>query len=356
MYLEYLRDRVAIFKERGKKVCVFPMGIAGKAMLTKLRSIGIEVDFFCDNNPKLWGQTYCGKVCVSKKELLKQAENVLVIIESIHYKEIKTQLLQEGVKHIERIYFEKIAAEQYISEAGNISEKIQAIKNVCEDDRSKAIFDHIMHAISMESIEDDYFKDIQDDNQYFDHDIVELSENEIFVDVGAYTGDSAEQFLRNCHGKYEKMHLFELDPLIYRRLQNNVPKLQTMGSGIIQCYPYGASDENTVIHFQSGDSNSTISAQDDNTAGFAKVITLDKVLDGEKVTFIKMDIEGAEQSALRGAENIIKAMRPKLAICIYHSLDDMLSIPVWLKKIVPEYKIYIRHYTDEMLETVCYAV
>lgn len=61
-------------------------------------------------------------------------------------------------------------------------------------------------------------------------------------------------------------------------------------------------------------------------------------------------------SALAGAETIIRMQKPKLAICIYHSPGDMLNIPLYIKKLVPEYSIYIRHYTDMMLETVCYAV
>ena len=69
-----------------------------------------------------------------------------------------------------------------------------------------------------------------------------------------------------------------------------------------------------------------------------------------------MDIEGAEVGALKGGSHIIKKQTPKLAICIYHSPEDMLEIPMQIKELVPEYRIYIRHYTDMMLETVCYAV
>ncbi len=87
-----------------------------------------------------------------------------------------------------------------------------------------------------------------------------------------------------------------------------------------------------------------------------EVRKLDDVLKGERVTFIKMDIEGSELAALKGAANTIRSQKPKLAICIYHSPQDMLNIPIYIKSLVPEYKIYIRHYTDMMLETVCYAV
>ncbi len=77
---------------------------------------------------------------------------------------------------------------------------------------------------------------------------------------------------------------------------------------------------------------------------------------GEDVTFIKMDVEGAEMKALMGAQNIIISKRPKLAICIYHMPpEDFWEIPIYIKSLVPEYKIFIRHYNFDILDTICYA-
>ena len=76
----------------------------------------------------------------------------------------------------------------------------------------------------------------------------------------------------------------------------------------------------------------------------------------EPVTFIKMDIEGAEPDALMGAEQTILKYKPKLAICIYHQPAHLYEIPMWIKSRVPEYNIYIRHHSNALNETVCYAV
>ena len=69
-----------------------------------------------------------------------------------------------------------------------------------------------------------------------------------------------------------------------------------------------------------------------------------------------MDIEGAEVNALLGAEENIKKQKPKLAICVYHKPEHLWKIPLYIKKIVPDYKLYIRHHTNQEYETVCYAV
>lgn len=86
------------------------------------------------------------------------------------------------------------------------------------------------------------------------------------------------------------------------------------------------------------------------------VINIDAVDECRDVTYIKMDIEGAELDALKGAETVIKKNHPKLAICIYHKNEDMVSIIEYIHQIVPEYKIYVRHHSRCVNETVCYAV
>ena len=80
------------------------------------------------------------------------------------------------------------------------------------------------------------------------------------------------------------------------------------------------------------------------------------LLGGRKVTFLKMDIEGSELAALRGAERIIREQRPKLAICVYHKPEDMWEIPSFILSCHPDYKLYLRHHSMLADETVLYAV
>ena len=80
------------------------------------------------------------------------------------------------------------------------------------------------------------------------------------------------------------------------------------------------------------------------------------ILYGEKVTMIKMDIEGYELKALMGAKQIIKEQKPKLAICAYHTFSHLWEIPLLIKSLNPDYKIYLRHHTNLDCETVCYAI
>ncbi len=120
----------------------------------------------------------------------------------------------------------------------------------------------------------------------------------------------------------------------------------------IRIFNLGIWDGECDIVYSIGKSQSTVGSG----ASKGHVVPLDDVLRAEKVTFIKMDIEGAEPHALRGAKNIIQAQKPKLAICVYHDFRHLWEIPLYIKLLVPEYKIYLRHHTNLEYETVCYAV
>lgn len=89
---------------------------------------------------------------------------------------------------------------------------------------------------------------------------------------------------------------------------------------------------------------------------YIEVDSIDNLLSDIPVTFIKMDIEGAEMEALKGAEKVIRVYKPKLAVCIYHRYEDLYEIPMYIKSLVPEYRLFVRHYSDSPSETVLYAV
>lgn len=357
-YLEWIKQQT-----QGKKLCMYPMGLAAKAAFQKLWDYGIKADFFSDHNSNLWGSqipverqgTLKGKIeCISKTRLSElDQDDLVVIVETLYYHEIKADLKACGVKNVLRIYPEKILVDKFLDTQGEaLEERVNAVLEVCADQESRAVFQYIADSWRVWPLPDDYFHCVYKKGQYFDSDLIKLHENEVFVDAGAYTGDTVQQFLSFCGGKFERIHLFELDPAIFVKLEENVAQMKQKN---IVCHPVGLSDENKKICFSPGDSNSRIGCNGCSDA-VGTVGRLDDILGDERVTFIKMDIEGAEMSALVGAENIIRTQKPKLAICIYHSPDDMLNIPLYIKKLVPEYNIYIRHYTDMMLETVCYAI
>jgi FkbM family methyltransferase len=182
-----------------------------------------------------------------------------------------------------------------------------------------------------------------------------MTDHEQFVDAGAFTGDSAKDFLRTTGSKFDKIYLFELDKQSFDLLNIEVGCFGLTPEEIsrVLVFNKGLYSKRSKIRYTCNTTDSRISEKGDQEGD---VIDLDSELNGERVSYIKMDIEGTEMEALKGAQETIRKYKPKLAICLYHKPEDLHEVPLYLKKLVPEYKQYMRHYSPLEYETVLYAV
>ncbi|MCR4612188.1 MAG: FkbM family methyltransferase [Lachnospiraceae bacterium] len=192
--------------------------------------------------------------------------------------------------------------------------------------------------------------------EYFDDDtIITYKEKEVFVDCGVLDFESSKNFYNCCceHGvKDISIIAFEPDYHNYEISKAEAEKLRNKGVRVT-LFQNGVWSENKELGFASGNGGSSkIVSESEDTVS---VVAMDSVVD-EQVTYIKMDIEGAELEALKGAKRIIKEYRPKLAICIYHKPEDIVEIPLYIKELVPDYNLYVRHYSNGIGELVLYAV
>lgn len=188
--------------------------------------------------------------------------------------------------------------------------------------------------------------------QYFGKDIIFLREDEVFVDCGAYNGDSALAFIHALEERgistYREIISFEPDfqnftELCDRNLVNH------------RCINKGTSDRRETVLF-SMSSDGTSSNISEVGTDQIETDTIDAVLEGSLATFIKMDVEGAELASLKGAKETIQKHKPKLAICIYHKRDDLWQIPEYIHELVPDYRFYVRAHHKAAIELVLYAV
>lgn len=187
------------------------------------------------------------------------------------------------------------------------------------------------------------------EQQYFDLSGLPHEEKEVFVDAGCFDGLSVRGFLKWSGGKYESIMAFEPDKKCYEQCRDqlkDVDKLVLVDKGVW-------SSREVLSFHATGASDSAVSCDGEVQI---ETVQLDEVLGDRKVTFLKMDIEGAEKEALTGAGKIIKECRPKLAISIYHKPEDIWELPELILDICPDYKFYMRHYSLRDAETVLYAV
>lgn len=188
--------------------------------------------------------------------------------------------------------------------------------------------------------------------QYRYKDIVDLVPGDVFLDCGSFIGDTVLWGFQ----KGAKVYAFEPIKDTFNTLKNNV---EINGYSSEHCYNFGVSNKNQILTFKlpkdrangafiNTDNNTpfqeSLNAQDTTVDCPVQCIRLDDWCKAQniKATFIKMDIEGAELDALHGAAEMIKDNKPKLAICLYHRDEDLWTIPLYIKSLVPEYKFYCR--------------
>ncbi len=152
-----------------------------------------------------------------------------------------------------------------------------------------------------------------------------------------------DKFMQVTGGQFGAIYSFELDSEIFRELEETANKYDREKILLINS---GVSDENDRVEY------SYVQGKEKHTE---HITTIDEALKGKKVTFIKMDVETFEIKALKGAEHIIAKQKPKLSISAYHYLSDLWEVPITIKKLVPEYRIYLRHHSPAVWDTDCYA-
>ncbi|OQP33965.1 FkbM family methyltransferase [Pantoea latae] len=199
------------------------------------------------------------------------------------------------------------------------------------------------------------YADVFEPIHYFPADLITFKENEIFIDCGAYNGDSIAAFLKALRSQgisqAAGIIAFEPDEKNYQALVKNtasVPNCRNVKKGV------WSSD--TTLYFSSGLAlSSKLSEQ--VTEESIELAALDSIVKDEKVTFIKMDVEGAELEALKGASHILQNHRPVLAISVYHKPDDLLAIPAYIQSVNENYRFYLRaHHPLHAFELVLYAL
>lgn len=182
--------------------------------------------------------------------------------------------------------------------------------------------------------------------QYFESFLCFKEDAEVFIDVGGFDGFTSLKFMQTCP-TFKAVHIFEPDA-------NNVKLLSDKFDEYNNVYVYqkGLADFNGTVNFKSDGSTSGISMSGECQV---EVVRLDDVVDGA-VTYIKMDVEGAEHAVLEGAKEIIKKQHPKLAVCVYHQMNDLWTIPEKILSIRDDYDIYLRQYTEGVVETVMFFI
>ncbi len=333
-------------------------------VVNPFQTYGIDVKYVCDSNEHMWGKyidigtTESGSI-ISKEiisfEQLKRLKDCIVIVTVGNPKEIQILLNQWGIENYKfgdlvlNVYTPHYDS-AYFAENKN---KILEVYDLLADDKSRKIFTEVFCNSAAPQLAKSSFAEIYEENEYFATGIFNLiPEEECIVDCGAYVGDSLEQYMNLFHNRVNKYYCFEFNNGTADILQKVIDKYQNPEIKLIRA---GVSDENKMIQIADTSNMSSTKIESADLIE-ARLVRLDDELKNEKVSYIKMDIEGEELAALRGAETIIKNLQPKLAVSAYHFLSDLWEVPLLIHKFNKNYQIYFRHHTPVVWDTDCYAV
>jgi len=369
MLIDYIKDDRHIeddifeaIKTSSAPVILWGAGEIAWCVWTYLRSHDIEPVGICDNNPAKHGTEYLGLPVYSYETLrgkfsLQGGKYNIVIATGPQYKDPICEQLKKANEQNPVFYLmgyevcgEKITY-QYICNHIRLFEEAYFSLS---DEFSKKVFVNIINAKLSGNF--NLCKEIMSEIEYFDHDVVTLKDNEIFMDVGAYKGNSIVEFVKITEGKYDGIIALEPDKKTFATLQQ---RLSARGIDNVELHNKGAWEKHSLLKFHDGREGGSRLLETSATACPSTTIevdAIDNVLQGRRVTYISMDIEGAEHSAILGAEKTIKKWKPKIAVCCYHRREDLFDLLLLLKSFLPQYKFYMRHYTDNQTETVLYAI
>ena len=292
-----------------------------------------------------------GKPCVNPKTLCGK-KDVLMLINTPQQRYINEMRVKLNELNIPHYLMEEAVLK-------NHADDVLAVYDSLHDEKSREAYATMLFC----RLNGEFpASDIYSSNQYFLwNEFTAKDTGGTFVDCGAFTGDSIEKYIWYKDGVVKKIWAFEPDPRNYRALNFRVQRLGNewnLDDAKIKLFPYGVSDESTegVVQEYSADNGlgSKIVQGSEADGSQIKIVALDDVID-EKIGFLKADIESFEYKMLLGAEKLIKEHKPCIAVCIYHNATDFYSIPLLIKKMLPDAKFVIRHHSNTLAETVLYA-
>lgn len=336
-------------KADGNDVILYGAGYCGHEALSLMRQYGIPVRAVCDDFRA--GEELDGYAIVRLDDVHPDNHTVIFITSGFNAK-MKQRLGElDFLSHYREVDFGRYDADKenpsYFKE--HESELKQAW-NLLADDRSREVLQNLVNYRISRDLK--YLANLEENNQYFppkDEISILWDGEDVFLDLGAYDGDSLRGFIAYADDKYKKIIAVEASRKNYEMLVKNAESLPH-----VQCINIGVYKERSQVRFEVNDAKNSF-ATEDGTA-VLEVDSVDHILNGEAVTTIKMDIEGAEYDAILGMEKTLQN-HPVLMVSIYHKVEDLFRLQLLIEKMCPNvYDYYIRHYSPTVIETVLYAV
>lgn len=336
--LDFITEKISCWenlKHEKRPVFIYGMGDGALKIMYVFNKYKIPVAGFFASDEFVRGHEFCGHLVHKLSELEEKVDDFIIVLAfAAGYQSLYEKIKNIAKKHTVIAPDVPVAGDglftyEYCLE--NAAE-IQQVYDMLADDDSKKVFADVMNFKISGKIE--YLDRCTSEKSSVYNDIIRPSSDETYIDLGAYNGDTVSEFISYAKD-YKKIIALEPDSKNFKKLVRNTENFSN-----IETHNAVAWNCDTCIPF---DSRNGRQSSVKKSGVLSQARSVDSILDGSEAGIIKMDIEGAEYQAIKGAENTIRRHSPKLMISLYHRNEDMFKIPLLIQSINPDYKFFIRH-------------
>ena len=338
-------------------------GEVGQKALAGLRRLGIEPLAFADNNSDLWGKAINGLDVLSPQEAAQKfCDRAVFVVTVYNGSGVGKQLRNLNCARVAPFAYLFWKYPEILLPHASLDKPHQIYMEADDVRKSLSLWaDEVSRREYLAQLRWRLFLDSDSlppplpmGQIYFPLDLISLSSEEVFVDCGAFDGDSVRNFIQRQRSTFRQIIAIEADPTNYKKLQHSISALPGDIQNRVVVRQLAIGKQAGKIRFDArGTAGSSIA-----TSGGVEVecAPLDDILKGYLPTYIKMDIEGAEVDALMGAQNLIKKASAVWAICLYHQQDHLWRVPHFMHSLSNRFSFFLRRYAEEGWELLCYAV
>lgn len=341
--LQTVEKRMEEIKARKLPVIIFGAGVGAKQMTDQLNNYGVEIlGYAVDEKYFRPNQTYLERPILNFEEsIAKYPDHIFIFslgTKNGQYDSTQKKRIYEFINDKRILKYFPVHKMESISRDyifANL-DRFEETYNILEDELSKKTMCAYLKTHVTGKAEN--VKDVLVDNEYFN----DLTRDALdggggYVDCGAFTGDTVEEFIKFVNGNYSKIFAIEPDKENFDKLKKFVADNSYKNIALFNC---GVWDKKDTLYFRSqGDMCSAISEEGNITV---EVEAIDNMVGDFPVNLIKMDVEGAELNALKGAVKTMEHSKPLLALSAYHRKEDLITIPQFIKEIYKDCRFYLR--------------
>ena len=341
-----------------RSLAIVGAAVEGQRLARICRAQGIEIDAIVDDDPNKLGSAVAGIAVEPLQTLAQLPRENPVVIASHRLLHGTKKLRSHGFKSVMPFAALQVMApdlfpphmfyEDLLEDLSAHAREYRQLSERLADDASRRVLDAVIGF--RQTLDPEVLQPVVSESDlYAPEGLFAFADDEVYVDGGSYDGDTIRSFIARVHGRFRDIYAFEPDPVTFAKLQANFagePRVHPFHAGL---HSHGGS-----LRFRDDASRGAIFADDGDIE--MPVTTIDDVLGDGRVTFVKMNIEGAEPDALRGGTNAIRRWQPKLAISVYHRASDLWRIPQQVSALNEDYALYLRQHDGGIIETVLYAL